>query len=154
MADHFRTRSSYGSANDLGWLLKNFVQNTVGAVEAVAVSADGFLLASSDKQRTGGAEKLSAVISGITSLSRGAAELYDYGELRQVIIEMRQGYFFVMSINDGSTFGVLADAGCDVGQVGYEMALLIERVGAVLTPQLIEEMKNAIPLQPQQNSGG
>jgi len=29
---------------------------------------------------------------------------------------------------------VLAARSCDVGQVGYEMALLVERVGASLSP--------------------
>ena len=29
---------------------------------------------------------------------------------------------------------VLAARSCDVGQVGYEMALLVERVGAALVP--------------------
>ena len=39
-----------------------------------------------------------------------------------------------MSISDGSSFAVLAARACDVGQVGYEMALLVDRVGDALTP--------------------
>jgi hypothetical protein len=39
-----------------------------------------------------------------------------------------------MSISDGSSFAVLASRSCDVGQVGYEMALLVDRVGDALTP--------------------
>jgi hypothetical protein len=39
-----------------------------------------------------------------------------------------------MSISDGSALGVLAARSCDVGQVGYEMALLVERVGQALVP--------------------
>jgi hypothetical protein len=43
--------------------------------------------------------------------------------------------------------GVLADADCDVGSVGYEMTLLIERVGEMLTPALVDELKNVLSLQ-------
>jgi hypothetical protein len=32
------------------------------------------------------------------------------------------------------SMAVLAARSCDVGQVGYEMALLVERVGAALSP--------------------
>ena len=47
---------------------------------------------------------------------------------------MASGYLFLMSISDGSSMAVLAARSCDVGQVGYEMALLVERVGAALVP--------------------
>jgi predicted regulator of Ras-like GTPase activity (Roadblock/LC7/MglB family) len=39
-----------------------------------------------------------------------------------------------MSISDGSALASLAARNCDVGQVGYEMALLVERVGNALSP--------------------
>lgn len=146
MVDRHQNGSGPGrqNATNLSWLLSTFVQQTAGVQEAVAVSADGFLLAGSADDDDNGEEQLAAVISGLTSLSRGAADLRGYGAARQLIIEMERGYFFVMSINDGSTFGVLADEGTDVGLVGYEMALLIDRVGAVLTPRLVEELKNSI----------
>ncbi|MGF1598838.1 MAG: roadblock/LC7 domain-containing protein [Acidimicrobiales bacterium] len=134
---------------DLGWLLTNFARRTVGVTEAVAVSSDGFVLASSTGAETRGIDHFAAIISGLTSLTRGAAELYDLDDVRQVVVEMGRGYLFVMSVDDGSTVGVLADAGCDVGSVGYEMALLIARVGAVLTPDLIDELKHALTLDEQ-----
>lgn len=134
-------------AGDLSWVLASFAQRTVGVTEAVAVSSDGFLLAASAGLDGPGVEQFGAIISGLTSLSRGAANLYDYGEVNQVIIEMSDGYLFVMAVDDGSAVGVLAEADCDVGSVGYEMALLIERVGEMLTPALIDELKNALPLR-------
>ena len=132
---------------DLNWVLASFAQRTVGVTEAVAVSSDGFLLAASAGLDGPGVEQFGAIISGLTSLSRGAANLYDYGDVNQVIIEMVYGYLFVMAVDDGSAVGVLAEADCDVGSVGYEMALLIERVGEMLTPALVDELKNALPLR-------
>lgn len=41
-----------------------------------------------------------------------------------------------MSITNGSVFAVLAAPDCDLGLVAYEMTLLVERVGRVLTPAL------------------
>jgi len=129
-------------AADLSWLLSNFTQRTVGVRDTIAVSADGFLLAASCDRHQPGIEQFAAIVSGITSLTNGAASLYGSGEVRQVVIEADHSYFFVMSIDDGSTIGVLADHNCDVGSVGYELALLIDRAGSVLTPALIDELTN------------
>jgi hypothetical protein len=52
----------------------------------------------------------------------------------QTIVETRGGYIVVMAIGDGSILTVLAAIDCDTGQVAYEMATLINEVGAVLTP--------------------
>lgn len=137
-------------ARNLNWLLTNFAHRTPGVNEAVAVSSDGFLLASSAGIDADGIEQFAAIISGLNSLTRGAAELYDYREVRQVIVEMERGYLFVMAVDSGSTVGVLADEKSDVGLIGYEMALLIDRVGVLLTPALIDELKNAISLRARQ----
>ena len=56
------------------------------------------------------------------------------GAVLQTVVEMDNGFLFLMSISDGSSFAVLAARSCDVGQVGYEMALLVDRVGEALTP--------------------
>ncbi len=139
-----RPRSVATATANLNWLLANFVSETTGVVEAIAVSADGFLLAGSRGTDAQGAEQLGAIVSSVTSLAAGAARLHGYGMAKQVIIELERGYFFIMAINDGSAFGVLADQESDVGQVGYQMALTIERIGAVLTPVIISDLKNLV----------
>ncbi len=144
--DSTRTEESH-PPQDLSWILANFAHRTVGVREAVAVSSDGFLLAASAGLESHGVEQFGAIIAGLTSLSRGAADLYGYGDVDQIIIEMMAGYLFVMAVDDGSTVGVLADADCDVGSVGYEMTLLIERVGEMLTPALVDELKNVLSLR-------
>jgi hypothetical protein len=49
-------------------------------------------------------------------------------------LEMQRGFLFVMSISDGSCLTVLVASSCDVGVVAYQMAVLVTRVGDVLTP--------------------
>jgi predicted regulator of Ras-like GTPase activity (Roadblock/LC7/MglB family) len=101
----------------------------------VAVSADGLLLASSRDLPRDRADQLAAIASGLVSLTQGAARCFEGGAVLQTVVEMDNGFLFLMSISDGSSFAVLASRSCDVGQVGYEMALLVDRVGEALTPQ-------------------
>ena len=120
--------------HDMGWLLSNFADSVAGIAHVVAVSADGLLLASSRELPPDRADQLAAITSGVVSLTDGASRMFSAGEVQQTIIEMDSGYLFLMSITDGSSMAVLAARSCDVGQVGYEMALLVERVGAALVP--------------------
>jgi uncharacterized protein len=55
-------------------------------------------------------------------------------------------YLVLMTISDGSVLSVVADVSCDIGQVGYEMALLCSRTEVTLTPQLISEMRARLPI--------
>ena len=119
---------------DMGWLLNNFRGSVAGIAHVVAVSADGLLLASSSDLPADRADQLAAIASGVVSLTEGASRMFNAGTVQQTIIEMDSGYLFLMSISDGSSMAVLAARSCDVGQVGYEMALLVERVGAALVP--------------------
>jgi len=119
---------------DMGWLLNNFANSVAGIAHVVAVSADGLLLAASRDLPADRADQLAAITSGVVSLTDGASRMFSAGAVNQTIIEMDSGYLFLMSISDGSSMAVLAARSCDVGQVGYEMALLVERVGASLSP--------------------
>jgi predicted regulator of Ras-like GTPase activity (Roadblock/LC7/MglB family) len=129
---------------DMGWLLSNFADSVAGIAHVVAVSADGLLLASSRDLPADRADQLAAITSGVVSLTDGASRMFSAGAVQQTIIEMDSGYLFLMSISDGSSMAVLAARSCDVGQVGYEMALLVERVGAALVPAPREAVGNRI----------
>ncbi len=131
-------------AENFSWLLRNFASNTLGVAEAIAVSSDGLLLACSDESLRDQAEQFAAIASGLNSLSRGASHCFNYDGVEQIVVEMGRGFLFVMAISDGSVLAVLADKGCDVGLVGYEMALLVDRAGRVLTPALVAELQNSV----------
>jgi len=119
---------------EMSWLLSNFADSVAGIAHVVAVSADGLLLASSRDLPADRAEQLAAIAAGVVSLTDGASRMFNAGGVLQTVIEMDSGYLFLMSISDGSCMAVLAARSCDVGQVGYEMALLVERVGKALVP--------------------
>jgi uncharacterized protein len=131
-------------ANNVNWLMVNFVRSTPGVDHALAVSSDGLLIALSSSLERAAAEKLAAVITGMRSLAHGAATELRKGQMMQVLVEMTDGYLFVSAISGGSTLGVVTTRNCDLGLVGFEITLLVERVGAQLTPTLITELKNAL----------
>jgi predicted regulator of Ras-like GTPase activity (Roadblock/LC7/MglB family) len=133
-------------AANFSWLLGNFVKSVPGVRHTMVVSADGLLMAMSDElDRTSG-DQLAAIVSGLSSLTRGAARQLRAGDVRQSIVEMDELFLFTTSISDGSVLAVAADATCDVGLVGYEMTLLVSRAEVTMTPQLVSEMRARLPL--------
>ena len=121
-------------ATDMSWLLASFADQVPGVAHVVAVSADGILLASSRGLPPDRAEQLAAVTAGLISLAQGVSQATDGGRMVQTVVEMSGGFLFLMSISDGSALAALAARNCDIGQVGYEMTLLVERVGGALAP--------------------
>ena len=119
-----------------GWLVSNFAERVPGVAHAIVVSADGLLLTSSDRLPRDRADQLAAVASGLISLTQGAARCFDAGGVVQTVVEMERGIVLLMSISDGSCLSVLASPSCDIGLIGYEMTLLVDRVGQLLTPEL------------------
>ena len=135
-------------ARNFNWLLNSFAERTAGVSDAVAVSSDGLLMAMSSTLDRPSAEQLAAIISGMVSLGHGASACFRFEGLEQVIVAMRRGFLFVSAISDGSCIGVVATRECDIGLVGYQTTLLVERVGAVLTPALVTELKQEMVSAP------
>jgi predicted regulator of Ras-like GTPase activity (Roadblock/LC7/MglB family) len=133
-------------AAGFGWLLDNFVTTVPGVRHSLVVSADGLLMAMSDQlDRTSG-DQLAAIVAGLSSLTGGAARQLGGGQVRQCVVEMDASFLVLMTISDGSVLAAVADALCDVGLVGYEMALLVSRTESTLTPQLVAQMRARLPV--------
>jgi hypothetical protein len=129
---------------DVTWLLDNFVSQVPGVEQAVGVSSDGLLMAISAPLARSDADKFAAIISGTTSLALSAGRLLGKGPLRQVMTEFGEGYLLVSSISDGSCLGVVTGADCDLGLVGYQCTMLVQRIGALLTPELVTSLKASL----------
>lgn len=128
--DSFRPSST--QRDSLDWLVSKFAREVSGVTHAVLVSADGLLMAASEHMPIERADQLAAVASGLASLSTGASQLFNGGFVLQSVVEMENGYLLLMRVGDGSNLATLASTGCDIGQIGYEMAMLVERVGSVV----------------------
>jgi predicted regulator of Ras-like GTPase activity (Roadblock/LC7/MglB family) len=119
-----------------GWLVNNFADKVPGVAHAIVVSVDGLLLAASNRLPIDRAEQMSAIAAGLVSLNLGAAKLLGADEVVRAIVEMDHGALLLTSIKDGSCLAVLAIRDCDIAQVAYEMTVLVDQVGQILTPQL------------------
>jgi predicted regulator of Ras-like GTPase activity (Roadblock/LC7/MglB family) len=144
-------------AEDLQWLLSNLIDEAPGVQSVAVVSADGVLVASSDAANhrppeaggrgpAGSAAQLSAVVSGLASLTEGSARLMEWGQVKQTVVTMDGGHLLVMAISDGSLLGVHASPECDLGSAGYHMTLFVRRAGHVLTPELRGELQRTLEL--------
>ena len=132
-------------ARNLNWLVANFAKATPGVAHAMVVSTDGLPVAVSERLDRPRADQLAAIASGVASLTQGSSRLFEGGLVTQTWVEMERGYLFVMSISDGSVFAVMAAPECDMGLVGYQMTLVVERTGDVLTPAVRDELQAALP---------
>ncbi|MEV8307981.1 roadblock/LC7 domain-containing protein [Streptomyces flavidovirens] len=145
-------------ARNLQWLLSNLVDEVPGLLSVAVVSSDGLLLLSSDPGQNvgpaapsvrqdgpkGSSADLATIVSGLASLTEGAAKLMDGGGVKQTMIAMESGSLFVMSISDGSLLGVHGSPDCDMSVVAYHMALFVGRAGHVLTPELRSELRKSL----------
>ena len=131
-------------AVNVNFLVQNLAKQVPGARDAIVVSADGLLMAMSEGMSREAADRFAAASSGLIGLAHGAAAPFGGGRVNEVIIEMEHAFMFVTGISDGSSLAVIADANCDVGLVGYEMARLVERCATVLSPELRAELQGAL----------
>lgn len=136
--------SASEGATNFNWLIANFVRRTAGVDQTVVVSSDGLLVALGGALDRASADRLAAVITGMRSLAHGASDTLSRGPVAQVLVEMERGYLLVAAVSGGATIGVVASRSCDLGLVGYEMTLLVQRVGQQLTPALVTELKQSL----------
>jgi hypothetical protein len=121
---------------DLNWLVGKFTARVADVAYAAVVSADGIPLALSIEIPEVFAEQLAAIISGLASLLQGAARIFEAGQPVQALVEMEGGLMVIKAISDGSSLCVLAVPDCDTELLSYEISLLVEAVGEVLSPAL------------------
>jgi uncharacterized protein len=133
-------------AQNFNWLVNRFAENTAGTIAAIAVSADGLLIAMSARMERASADRLAAIASATLGLANGVSESYPLGAPDKVIIELEKGYLLVCTISIGCSLGVLATKQASLGTIAYEMAVFANRASGVLTPALIEELKDAVGL--------
>ncbi len=140
---------SYAYRQDLNWLVNDFTARVPDVAHAAVVSADGVPLSLSDQIPEYFAEQLAAITSGLASLIQGAARIFEAGLPTQALVEMEGGLMIVKAISDGSSLCVLASPDCDTELVAYEMSLLVEAAGEVLSPALRSTIRGGTtPLHP------
>ncbi len=113
----------------LDWLLDDLANRVEHVRHALVLSNDGLVTGASTGLAREDAEHLAAVSSGLHSLAKGSGRHFRAGKVRQTMVEFDDGVLFVTAAGDGSCLCVLSAAEADIGQVAYEMTLLVNRVG-------------------------
>jgi predicted regulator of Ras-like GTPase activity (Roadblock/LC7/MglB family) len=113
----------------LGWLLDDLTERVEHVRHALVLSNDGLVTGASTGLRREDAEHLAAVASGLHSLAKGSGRHFGAGRVRQTMIEYDDAVLFVTAAGPGSSLCVLSGSQADIGQIAYEMALLVNRVG-------------------------
>ncbi|MEU3370288.1 roadblock/LC7 domain-containing protein [Streptomyces sp. NPDC006711] len=122
-----------GGTGELNWLLDELVDRVGSIRKALVLSGDGLATGTSRDLTREDGEHLAAVASGFHSLAKGVGRHFEAGKVRQTVVELDDAFLFVTAAGDGSCLAVLSDADSDIGQVAYEMTLMVKRVGVHLT---------------------
>lgn len=118
---------------ELGLLLDGLVNRVMHAERGIVLSNDGLLIASSQGLSPDGAEHLAAVASGFHSLARGTGQYLGGGDVRQTIIELERGFFFITAAGQRACLAVHAGPEADMGLIAYEMARLVPSLSEMLS---------------------
>ncbi|MCX2968442.1 roadblock/LC7 domain-containing protein [Streptomyces sp. TRM70308] len=116
-------------STQLDWLLEDLTVRMPTVRHALVLSTDGLVTGASKEIGRQDADRLAAVASGLHSLAKGTGRHFAAGQVRQTMIEFDDGVLFVTGAGHGSCLCVLATAQADIGQVAYELTLLVNRVG-------------------------
>jgi predicted regulator of Ras-like GTPase activity (Roadblock/LC7/MglB family) len=123
------------TTGQLSWLLDNMVSQVEHVEQAIILSRDGLVVASSQGLNREESEHLSALAASVQSLASGTGRQFHGGKVRQTIIEMEFAFLFVVTAGKGTCLAVLTSAEPNVGLIAYEMAMLVRRMGKYLAAE-------------------
>jgi predicted regulator of Ras-like GTPase activity (Roadblock/LC7/MglB family) len=117
------------SGGGLDWLLSSLTNNVPGIRGVVILSPDGLPLGRSPGLTDDVAAHLSALAAGTHSLAWSVGQKFGYGDVSQTAIQMDLALFFITPVARGTCIALAADPEADAGQIAYELAVLVKRVG-------------------------
>jgi predicted regulator of Ras-like GTPase activity (Roadblock/LC7/MglB family) len=120
--------------NRLGWMLDDALRMPETR-HAVLLSADGLLIAHSERITRDDAERQAAGMSGLQSLARSSAEFCGDPDTiwRQTVSEFDDGYVFLVAAGPGAYLAVSASQHVDLETVSYRLQELVQRLGRELS---------------------
>jgi predicted regulator of Ras-like GTPase activity (Roadblock/LC7/MglB family) len=108
--------------------LERFVARVPGTRSVLVVGSDGLLLASCSDVSRANADTAAAISANLLSLAARSANVMQSGGANLTMIEMDAGYIFVLGMTDGAALLGHSTRPCDVGQTGYELAMLVDLI--------------------------
>ena len=91
------------------------------------------------------ADSLSAAVSGLNSMALGAGEMFSAGRMQQQLLQYSGGFIIIRQLAAGAVVAAVAARNADIGRVGAQLGDLAKRVGPSLSPEVINQLKSALP---------
>lgn len=126
-----------GANNKLGWMLDDALRMPETR-HAILLSADGLLMAHSERISRDDAERHAAGMSGLQSLARNTAEFCGDSATpwQQTVSEFDGGYVFLVAAGERAYLAVSATENVDMEAVSFRLQELVQRLGKELTSPL------------------
>jgi predicted regulator of Ras-like GTPase activity (Roadblock/LC7/MglB family) len=123
-----------GANNKLGWMLDDALKMP-HTRHAILLSADGLLMAHSERIGRDDAERHAAGMSGLQSLARGSAEFCGdpHTTWRQTVSEFDGGYVFLVAAGPGAYLAVSTTERVDMEAISFRLQELVQRLGKELS---------------------
>jgi predicted regulator of Ras-like GTPase activity (Roadblock/LC7/MglB family) len=120
--------------NKLGWMLDDALKMPETR-HAILLSADGLLMAHSERISVDDAERHAAGMAGLQSLARSTAEFCGDSRTpwRQTVSEFDDGYVFLVAAGPGAYLAVSTTENVDMEAVAFRLQELVQRLGRELT---------------------
>ncbi|MFB4320449.1 roadblock/LC7 domain-containing protein [Actinomadura sp. 21ATH] len=120
--------------NKLGWMLDEALRMPETRY-GILLSADGLLMAHSERIGRDDAERQAAGMSGLQSLARASAEFCGDPDTtwRQTVTEFDDGYVFLVAAGPGAYLAVSATQRVDMETVSFRLQELVQRLGKELS---------------------
>lgn len=117
---------------DLSWLLDDMVTRVAGVQQAAVVSTDGIVIDRSSGLGKDDGDSLAAMACALQSLAKGVGQQFAKGRVRQLVVDLEQGFLVVTSAGENACLALLTAARVDLGLVAYEMNRIVQQVGVYL----------------------
>ncbi|RJQ54514.1 MAG: hypothetical protein C4521_06225 [Actinobacteria bacterium] len=111
--------------------LSDLLGSSADIEAAMLVSLDGLAMASALPE-TMQEDKVAAMSAAILGLGERASAELGRGELKQVFVEGKNGYVFLMSTGGKAVLTALAQRGVKIGLVFYDMKLAARKIADIL----------------------
>jgi Uncharacterized distant relative of homeotic protein bithoraxoid len=119
--------------NKLGWMLDDALKMPE-THHAILLSADGLLIAHSQRIERDDADRHAAGMAGLQSLARSTAEFCGDSRTtwRQTVSEFDGGYVFLVAAGPGAYLAVSTTEHVDMEAVSFRLQELVQRLGKEL----------------------
>jgi predicted regulator of Ras-like GTPase activity (Roadblock/LC7/MglB family) len=134
-------------AQDLQSTIDDFAASVPEVSAAALGTADGLLITASVGLERDHADELAAVACGLVSIVAGSTNrMWGEDRVELAVAQLSKRVLMVKPILDGSILAVVATSKVDIDSAGQAVEGLASQVGRQITPELREELQQALPL--------